>query len=79
MKVCVVVKRPVENVNCPACTKTERGVLFRVDLSRLEEGLGHEGFECDRCRYRVKYVPPIGRGSGPPSSPATTLARDAMG
>lgn len=35
-----------------------RGTLLRVTLSRLEEGLGHEGFMCDMCGRRVKYVPP---------------------
>lgn len=35
-----------------------RGVMSRVTLSRLEEGLGHEGFECDKCHRKVKYVPP---------------------
>ena len=35
-----------------------RGVMGRVTLSRLEEGLGHEGFECDKCHRRVKYVAP---------------------
>ena len=33
------------------------GVMMRLTLSRLEEGLGHEGFECDKCHRRVKYVP----------------------
>lgn len=34
------------------------GVMGRITLSRLEEGLGHEGFECGTCHRRVKYVPP---------------------
>ena len=33
------------------------GVLARVTLSRLEEGLGHEGFRCDKCGRGVKRVP----------------------
>lgn len=33
-----------------------RGVMGRITLSRLEEGLGHEGFECTSCHRRVKYV-----------------------
>jgi len=33
------------------------GVMFRRDLSRIEEGLGHEGYMCDKCGRRVKYVP----------------------
>lgn len=37
-----------------------KGVMMRIDLSRLEEGLGHEGFECDICHRRVKYVPTTG-------------------
>lgn len=35
-----------------------RGAMARIDASRLEEGLGHELFECDACHRRVKYVPP---------------------
>jgi hypothetical protein len=67
----VVVRKPV-GVNCsgqgphvvgsifPAkgATPRCRGVMGRITLSRLEEGLGHEGFECDKCGRRVKYVPP---------------------
>ncbi len=34
------------------------GVMLRLTLSRIEEGLGHEGFECTVCKRRVKYVPP---------------------
>lgn len=34
------------------------GTMLRFTLSRIEEGLGHEGFECTRCHRRVKYVPP---------------------
>lgn len=34
-----------------------RGVMGRLTLSRMEEGLGHEGFQCDVCGRRVKYVP----------------------
>jgi hypothetical protein len=55
-----VTHKPITNVACPACAKAtpqRRGVLFRVDLSRLEEGLGHEGFQCDKCGHTVKYVP----------------------
>ncbi len=36
---------------------TCNGVLSRITLSRLEEGLGHEGFQCDVCGRKVKYVP----------------------
>jgi len=67
----VVVNKPV-GVNCsgknlavvgsilPAkgVTPECRGVMLRKDLSLLEEDLGHEGFECDVCHRRVKYVPP---------------------
>lgn len=48
-----ITRKPV-SIACPAC---EKGVLFRVDLSRLEEGLQHQGYRCDRCGYAVKYVP----------------------
>jgi hypothetical protein len=54
IKLPVIVRKPL-GVGCPKCKK---GVLFRVTLSRLEEGLGHEGFRCDPCGYAVKYVPP---------------------
>lgn len=33
------------------------GLMARITLSRLEEGLGHEGFECQSCGRRVKYAP----------------------
>lgn len=55
----VVVRKPVE-VTCGALKCT--GVMWRLTLSRLEEGLGHEGFACDKCGRRVKYVPPAGGG-----------------
>lgn len=45
------------DVNCKACAKTLRGVMCRLTLSRLEEGLGHEGFQCDKCGVKVKRVP----------------------
>ncbi len=50
-----ITRKPVERVTCgkSGC----RGVLRRVTLSRLEEGLGHEGFDCDKCGRRLKYVP----------------------
>lgn len=65
-----IVRKPV-GVNCsghghhvvgsipPAKGATPKcmGVMFRLTLSRLEEGLGHEGFQCDKCGRRVKYVP----------------------
>jgi hypothetical protein len=54
-----IVRKPV-SVSCAACIKYKRrppGVMFRLTLSRLEEGLGHEGFECDKCGERVKYMP----------------------
>lgn len=34
-----------------------RGLMWRVDLSRLEEALGHEGYECDSCGVRIKTIP----------------------
>ncbi len=65
----IVVKKPV-GLNCgsgrgrvvgsvppaPGGGKCS-GIMHRIDLSRLEEGLGHEGFECCVCRRRVKRVP----------------------
>jgi hypothetical protein len=70
LKPFTIVRTPV-GVNCsghghhvvgsipPAKGATAKcmGVMFRLTLSRLEEGLGHEGFECDKCGRRVKYVP----------------------
>lgn len=32
------------------------GLMARISLSRLEEGLGHEGYECQKCKRRVKYI-----------------------
>lgn len=68
MKNRVVTKRPVLPKNqyitvmypdCPDRQKAKRaGVLFREELSRAEESWGHEGFKCDRCDYRVKWIPP---------------------
>lgn len=63
----IVVRKPV-GVNCNGLTVRGGipsaagggkcgGVMMRKDLSRLEEGLGHEGFECNVCHRRVKYVP----------------------
>lgn len=34
-----------------------RGVMVRVDLSRLEEGLGHAGYRCSRCGHTIKRIP----------------------
>lgn len=34
-----------------------RGIMWRVDLSRLEEALGHEGYRCDTCGARIKTIP----------------------
>ena len=54
-----VVRKPVGLV-CAARVAGKKcgGVMGRIDLSRLEEGLHHEGFECAACHRRVKYVPP---------------------
>lgn len=54
--------RPFELTHKPVvrvgCGKNQcRGILMRLTLSRIEEGLGHEGFQCDTCERRVKYVP----------------------
>ena len=51
----------IERLESAACHKAKRlhGVMFRLTLSRLEEGLGHEGFQCDKCGERVKYVPEV--------------------
>jgi len=71
MKPMVVVRKPV-GVACGSKGRTVRGgvppakgggdcggVMNRITLSRLEEGLGHEGFECTTCHRRVKYVEPV--------------------
>lgn len=50
----VITNKPIVHVACGArCC----GVLMRQTLSRLEEGLGHEGFKCESCGRMVKYVP----------------------
>lgn len=33
------------------------GVMFPVAVSRLEAGLGHQTYQCDRCGRQVKHVP----------------------
>lgn len=56
-----IVRKPV-GINCAKCCKVARrppGVMVRINLSRLEEGLGHEGFQCGKCGERVKYVPAV--------------------
>jgi hypothetical protein len=50
-----ITRTPVEKVGCGR--NRCKGILFRLTLSGIEEGLGHEGFECDTCHLRVKYVP----------------------
>jgi hypothetical protein len=45
-------KQPVCSLDTPA-----RGVMIRINLSRIEEGLGHEGYRCDRCGHTIKRVP----------------------
>lgn len=45
-----------------ACVKGKahcRGFMSRINLSRLEEGLGHEGFQCTECGAKAKYVPGV--------------------
>jgi hypothetical protein len=54
MSFMTIQRRPVE-VTCGVAKC--RGVMTRINLSRLEEGLLHEGFECASCHRRVKYVP----------------------
>lgn len=49
-----ITRKPVASIRCGAC---RRGTLWAVQLSRLEEGLGHEGYACDKCGHRIKYVP----------------------
>ncbi len=38
------------------CRKCGKGVCFRVDVSRLEEGMGHEKFKCDKCGQCYKII-----------------------
>lgn len=60
MHVDKVISKPPKSASCPKCKGPpfrQGGVMFRVDLSRLEEGLGHEAWRCDKCGYVVKYVP----------------------
>lgn len=64
-----ITHKPIERATCGAAVTSTtsrlistdgkcRGVLMRQTLSRIEEGLGHEGFACDACGRRIKYVPP---------------------
>jgi hypothetical protein len=32
------------------------GTCFKVDVSRLEEGMGHEKFRCDKCGQSWKLI-----------------------
>lgn len=53
--------RVVDSIPAPPGGGECRGVLARITLSRLEEGLLHEGYQCTDCHRRVKYVPKEGR------------------
>jgi len=67
---CYAIKRG-KPLHCPPCKQAKRATgavsehlglvakmtLMRVSLSRLEEGLGHEGFKCDNCKTLVRVVP----------------------
>ncbi len=58
-------------LHCPTCKKAKRATgavstdqryvarmtLMRVSLSRLEEGLGHEAFRCEKCDTTIKVIP----------------------
>lgn len=55
---CKIHRRGAVRVGC--CEKGCRGIMWRVDLSRLEESLGHCGYRCDTCGARVKTVPQHG-------------------
>lgn len=46
----IVKKHPSPGCSC------KRGAYFRVDLSRMEDGLGHVGYQCDACGDLVKVV-----------------------
>lgn len=60
MKATDIVRKPITSIVCgkSGC----KGTLWRLSLSRLEEGLGHEGFCCEKCGRTVKYVPPYAPG-----------------
>lgn len=46
--------QPMMSVNCTI--KGCKGVLFSVPCSRIEESLGHQVFECDKCHQRYKLL-----------------------
>lgn len=52
------IHRGAVRVGCTA--KDCRGLMWRIDLSRLEEALGHCGYQCDTCGLRIKTVPQQG-------------------
>ena len=52
-----------------------RAFCYPVPVSRLEEGLGHEKFRCERCGSLFKLIPDRTSGVrlGPPRHTSTTL------
>jgi hypothetical protein len=57
------------DIYCRECAKSKRkAVCVRVDQSRLEEGLGHATYECERCHVRYK-IRPEGREAVVPRKP----------
>jgi hypothetical protein len=49
------------SISCRAVSRNRTkctGLPMRVDVSRLEEAMGHEVHQCDVCGQRFKYIPP---------------------
>jgi hypothetical protein len=40
---------------CPDCGRAG-GAMFSVPVSRIEESLGHQVYECDKCHARYKSI-----------------------
>ncbi len=42
---------------CSECFKAKGGICFKMNVSRLEEGLGIEKFKCDHCGQEYSFKP----------------------
>ncbi len=42
-------------LRCPDC-RVRDNILFRVEQSRLEDGLGQVTYECEKCHSKFKEV-----------------------
>lgn len=45
------------DTKCSECKKHhQKGAMFSIKVSRLEEYLGHRVYECDICHIRIKFT-----------------------